>query len=523
MSPVCSHALCQIQRLLKTQISFDPGYRLVVIFDSIVHAHIQSRNTRSALLYLHRTTHFGLRINPSTVHALLHAFLDSKSVDENDKNTLLVFQHVVVSNKLHLDSTGFGLIVREFFVAGEIGMANVLLTQLGRSGNLLPNCSMYTCWISECWKYGYLDEARRLFDEMGEWVDAGPNEVTYTVMMNGYLMNGKNDQVFQMYAKMKQNGVLPNVYTYNTLISLHCKNADLVSAFKVFDEMCSEGLACNVIIYNTLIHGLCKFSKLTEAMNLLKKMNDSGIVPTPATFNILIDGLCKDRSVDKAKRVLHRMKKSGCSPNAITYNSLIAGLCRTGRLAETVELYKEMKERDVPPTKFTHATIIHAFTKANDMQKAIRVYGWMKESGLEMDAHIYGTLIHGFCAQGNMKDAWKLFRSIKPNGVIYDTIIYGYCKEGNSYRSMILIREMVKNKMVPNIASFSLTIRLLCKIGKWEEAQSLLNQASALGLHLEESIITDVSNCQPETDQKYTYTSLPGLDPDSIRVVLDPT
>lgn len=86
-------------------------------------------------------------------------------------------------------------------------MANMLLTQLAGSRKLLPNCSMYTCWISECWKHEYLDEARRLFDDMTHWVDVGPNEVTYTVMMNGYLLNRKNNQVFEMHTKMKHNGI----------------------------------------------------------------------------------------------------------------------------------------------------------------------------------------------------------------------------------------------------------------------------------------------------------------------------
>lgn len=68
-----------------------------------------------------------------------------------------------------------------------------------------------------------------------------------------------------------------------------------------------------------------------------------------------------------------------------------------------------------------------------------------------------------------------------------------------------MIREIAENKMVPNIASYSLTIRVLCEDGKWEEAQSLLNEAAALGSHLGESIIADDSNCKPDTTRKYAY------------------
>jgi pentatricopeptide repeat protein len=41
---------------------------------------------------------------------------------------------------------------------------------------------------------------------------------------------------------------------------------------------------------------------------------------------------------------------------------------------------------------------------------------------------------------------------------VYDMMIYGYGQEGKSYKALRLITEMGKSGLVPNVASYELTI-----------------------------------------------------------------
>ena len=68
-------------------------------------------------------------------------------------------------------------------------------------------------------------------------------------------------------------------------------------------------------------------------------------------------------------------------------------------------------------------------------------------------------------------------------------MIYGYCKEGSSYRALRLVKEMIENGMVPNVASYNLTIEALCVEGKWKEAEILLNDMIKSGLKPSISIL----------------------------------
>ncbi|KAF0923593.1 hypothetical protein E2562_006585 [Oryza meyeriana var. granulata] len=125
----------------------------------------------------------------------------------------------------------------------------------------------------------------------------------------------------------------------------------------------------------------------------------------------------------------------------------------------------------------------------------------MEKAGQEVDVHTYGVLVRALCMEGNMKDARKLFHSmgekgVKPSNVIYDMMIYGYGRERSSYKALKLIMEMRQKNLVPNSASYGLTIRVLCKDDKCQEAEALLDDMVRAGLQTSESI------CQALLDAK---------------------
>jgi pentatricopeptide repeat protein len=91
-------------------------------------------------------------------------------------------------------------------------------------------------------------------------------------------------------------------------------------------------------------------------------------------------------------------------------------------------------------------------------------------------------------------------KGVKPNNVIYGMMIYGYGREGSSYKSLKLIMEMRKSGLVPNIASYGLTIRLLCNEGKWQEAEAMVDDMLRAGLRTSESICRALLDAKARLD-----------------------
>jgi pentatricopeptide repeat protein len=55
-----------------------------------------------------------------------------------------------------------------------------------------------------------------LFCEIGE-LGLVSDQYTYTMLINGFFKKGLKKDGFELYEKMKQNGVFPNLYTYNCM------------------------------------------------------------------------------------------------------------------------------------------------------------------------------------------------------------------------------------------------------------------------------------------------------------------
>ncbi|KAM0047461.1 putative tetratricopeptide-like helical domain superfamily [Helianthus debilis subsp. tardiflorus] len=133
-------------------------------------------------------------------------------------------------------------------------------------------------------------DALRLKDEM---VSNGVrmNLVVATSLMKGYCVKGDLDSAlnfccntsdvkkgFELYTRMKNEGIKPNVYNVNSLIIAFFEGCLIDEAKKLFDEVVETGVA-NVFTYNNLISWLCKADKVDEACGVLDKMSKDGISP----------------------------------------------------------------------------------------------------------------------------------------------------------------------------------------------------------------------------------------------------
>lgn len=55
-----------------------------------------------------------------------------------------------------------------------------------------------------------------LFCEIGE-LGLVADQFIYTMLINGFFKKGLKKDWFELYDKMKQNGVFPNLYNYNCM------------------------------------------------------------------------------------------------------------------------------------------------------------------------------------------------------------------------------------------------------------------------------------------------------------------
>ena len=107
-------------------------------------------------------------------------------------------------------------------------------------------------------------------------------------------------------------------------------------------------------------------------------------------------------------------------------------------------------------------------------------------------SHLYGFELK----KGGVLNNLLLVTLCSPlEGGIQATYIVWYYHRA-TYRALRLLKEMGENGMVPNVASYNSTIRVLCKDEKWMEVEVLLKEMIELGLKPSISIWNMISKAR---------------------------
>ncbi|KAF3953007.1 hypothetical protein CMV_021500 [Castanea mollissima] len=141
---------------------------------------------------------------------------------------------------------------------------------------LQPNVVLYTSLISLFLKKGQIEFAFRLVDLMDR------NQIDTDLIMYISLVSGVSRNIsgikkewaermwdaYDHFEKMQREGVHPNEVTYSILIDGHIRSGDIDSAIGLFNKMNADGFAPDRIAYNTSLKGLCKAGRLLNALPL---------------------------------------------------------------------------------------------------------------------------------------------------------------------------------------------------------------------------------------------------------------
>ncbi|CAM8939514.1 unnamed protein product [Rhodiola kirilowii] len=117
-------------------------------------------------------------------------------------------------------------------------------------------------------KCGYVEEGRRLFDEMDK-----TDEVPWNSMLMGYASNGHGREAMNLFDEMKATGVTPNMITFTGVLSA-CDHCGLVDEGRYWFNAMKNDYDINPSIehYSCMIDLLARSGHLEEAMDCIKTM-----------------------------------------------------------------------------------------------------------------------------------------------------------------------------------------------------------------------------------------------------------
>ncbi|KAL8100526.1 pentatricopeptide repeat-containing protein At1g50270 [Apium graveolens] len=340
---------------------------------------------------------------------------------------------------------------------------------------------------------GFLDSARKVFDEMSE-----RNVVALTAMIDGYLRNECAEEGLRLFAEMRLVGVMVDertvvsvlravgvvgdvgfgkwvhgfyiesgrvycdVYVGSALVDMYSKCGYCDDARKAFEEMPYR----NVVSWTTLISGCVHCNRFNDALGVFKDMLAENVKPNQSTLTSVLSACAQLGALDQGKWIheyidenkfngnitvctalIDMYTKCGCIHEAYTvfdnmpvkdvyvWTTMINGLALHGNAASSLYLFSQMLSNGVRPNQVTLVGILNACSHGGFVDEGRKIFKSMKKLyGIEPNMDHYGCMVDLLGRAGCLKEALVLIENMPmdPSPVVWGAL-FGACMIHKSY------------------------------------------------------------------------------------------
>ncbi|PRQ47978.1 putative tetratricopeptide-like helical domain-containing protein [Rosa chinensis] len=237
---------------------------------------------------------------------------------EPDNLTLLnLVSSCAQLNSLTLANSVMGYIIRKGFDK-DLVISNALIDLHSRCGNICI--------------------ARKLFDGLVK-----RDAVSWSVMINGYGLNGNGEAALDLFLQMKLSGIAPNGVTYLSVLSA-CSHSGLVEQGRaVFKSMAEHGITRQMKHYACMVDLLGRTGNLTEAYDIVRELPCK---PSTSLLESLL-GACRIHgNVELGQKIgglLSELDPENSRPHVMLHNIYAAA----GRWTDAGRVRSRIEERSL--------------------------------------------------------------------------------------------------------------------------------------------------------------------------------
>ena len=389
-------------------------------------------------------------------------------------------------------------------------------------------------------KCGSIEDAAVVFDSMKE-----RNIITWNVMIGAYAGSGRGIEAYDLYLKMKGEGLQPDAVTYmnllndcastealewvkdvhkhileeghesdvrvgNALVHMYAKSGSIEDARMVFDGMKER----DVITWNVMIGAYAGSGRGVEAYDLYLEMKGEGLQPNAVTFMSLLNDCASTGALEWVKDVhkhilegghesdvragnalVHMYAKSGSIEDArvvfdrlkerdvITWNVMIGAYAGSGRGVEAYDLYLKMKEEGFQPNAVTYMSLLNDCGSTGALEWVKDVHRHILEEGHESDVRVGSALVHMYAKSGSIEDAQLVFERMEECDVMtWNIMIGGLGQHGRGQDALELFRKMKADGLVPDAYSFVALLSACSHSGLVDEGRQIFCAMKDYGL-----------------------------------------
>ncbi|KAF7809066.1 putative pentatricopeptide repeat-containing protein [Senna tora] len=384
-----------------------------------------------------------------------------------------------------------------------------------------------------------LDDARKVFDEMGE-----RDVVSLSSIISSYVENGQAREGLEMFRYMVSEGIEPDSVSMlsaaeacakfgclrlaksvhghvirrelggagslnNFLIFMYSQCHHLSGAEKIFENLTNPSTASWTSIISSYNQSGC----FHEAIDTFIQMQESNMEPNAVTMISILNSCARlgwlkegksvhcfilrkamDADLDLGSALIDFYaacwKRNSCenllhltgNNSIITWNTLISLYSRVGFYKEAIVLFADMLRKGITPDSFSLASSISASASVGSIQIGQQIHSHVKKRGL-VNEFVLNSLIDMYSKYGLVDSAYMIFEKITQKSVVtWNCMMSGFAQNGISVEALNLFEEMYFNCLEINDVTFLTAIQACSNMGYLEKGKWIHNKIITCGV-----------------------------------------
>ncbi|KAG6497434.1 pentatricopeptide repeat-containing protein At2g22070-like [Zingiber officinale] len=298
-------------------------------------------------------------------------------------------------------------------------------------------------------KCGFLDTARKLFDEM-----RNRDVLSWTILISSYSRVGKFEEGINVFAEMLADGVPPNCVTLSSVLKCSVGFGDLQKGKSVHGWALRNGIEFDVVLQNSILDLYAKCGTLDCTKNVFRLMSEKDVI----SWNIMISTYLRDGDVERGMELFMHSPNQDVS----SWNTVINGQMEHGFGVRALQILHNMVEKGPSFDHFTFTTALVLANRLTMLNLGKELHCRILRVGYNESAFIRTALSDMYAKCGDLEALPFIFNSTSEfvvgsvaESISWSVRVAGYVKNGMHEEAFKFLCKMFQ--LGVKVDQFSLT------------------------------------------------------------------
>ena len=381
------------------------------------------------------------------------------------------------------------------------------ILKLSKTKGIKPDEILYNCLLDTCVKYGRMEQAENIFNDMKE-AFVTPSKITYAIMIRGYGNDYNLPRAFEIFNEMKLNNISANEIIYGCLLNACVKSSKIEKVCEIYEEITNTtDIAMNIVLYSTLIKGYTKTKNFNKAFEIYKSMqNDKNVTPNIICHNAILDSCVECNNINMMNQIYEEIKSNAVNdenapqPDLITYSTVIKGYSRVKDSDKVLDIYNYLRGReDITLDEVIFNSILDGLLKSGKFEESLKIYEDMKKHQIKRSNTTFSILIKIYSKMNEVEKAVQVYNEMisekmKPSLITYTAILQILIKSKRIQTAITMFEEILQNKMNPDQVLFNVIINGCVFNGRLQKACDFLFESFQSNVKLCDDVYKNILN-----------------------------